>query len=153
MKRALILLLLMTTIFSAKAQKSLAQFDFLLGNWEMKTTKGKTTEHWVKSKDSLNGKSYKHNLKGESVLQETVVIKKIKGDFYFCVTGAGNKDRVDFKLISSDRDKLIFENKQHDFPQRIIYTNKSKNELFAYIEGIINGKETKIEFPYQRTRN
>lgn len=153
MKRALILLLLITTIFSVKAQKSLAQFNFLLGNWEMKTSKGKTTEHWVKSKDSLNGKSYKHNLKGESVLQETVVIKKIEGSFYFCVTGAGNKDRVDFKLVSSNKDKLVFENKQHDFPQRIVYQHKSKKGLIAYIEGVINGKETKIDFPYQRIAN
>lgn len=153
MKRALILLLLVTTILSAKAQKSLTPFNFLLGNWEMKTAKGKTTEHWVKSKDSLNGKSYKHNLKGESVLQETVVIKRIKDGFYFCVTGAGNKDRVDFKLVSSEKDKLVFENKQHDFPQRIVYQQKGKNELFAYIEGVINGKETKIDFPYQRIAN
>ena len=153
MKRALVLALLMTAVFSAKAQKSIAQFNFLLGNWEMKMAKGKTTEHWVKSKDSLNGESYKHHLKGESVLQETLVIKKIKDSFYLCVTGAGNKDRVDFKLISTDKDKLVFDNKQHDFPQRIIYTNKSKNELFAYIEGNIHGKETKIDFPYQRTIN
>lgn len=153
MKRALTLLLLISTIFSKKAQKSLGQFDFLLGNWEMKSAEGKTTEEWIKGKNSLNGKSYKHNLNGESVLLETVVIKKINGSFYFCVTGAGNKDRVDFKLISADDSKLVFENKQHDFPQRIVYENKGKKEMFAYIEAVINGKETMIAFPYHRKAN
>jgi hypothetical protein len=53
MKRALTLLLLISTIFSKKAQKSLGQFDFLLGNWEMKSAEGKTTEEWIKGKIAL----------------------------------------------------------------------------------------------------
>ncbi|WP_316786014.1 hypothetical protein [Pedobacter frigiditerrae] len=39
---------------SADAQnKSLKQFNFMLGAWEMKTAKGKITETWISKKDSL----------------------------------------------------------------------------------------------------
>lgn len=139
--------------FASSAQTKLRDFNFLLGHWEMKTAKGKISEHWRKSTDSLNGQSYRHAANGDSVLMESVTIKKIKGAFYFCVTGAGNADLVLFKLVSTANKTFIFENKKHDFPQRIYYQPKSNNTLLAWIEGEINGKKQKSTFPYQRQTN
>lgn len=150
MKKTILLLGICFFAIASKAQTKLSDFNFLLGHWEMKTEKGKTSEHWRKSPDSLNGKSYRHAANGDSVLLESVTIKKIKGNFYFCVTGAGNADLVMFKLVSTANKTFVFENKQHDFPQRIYYQPKNKNSLFAWIEGEINGKKEKSEFPYQR---
>lgn len=156
MKKYLFLFALGIAIqLSAYAQsKSIKQFSFMLGTWDKQTEKGKLSETWVSKKDSLLGKSYKHNLKGDSSLMETVVIKKINGAFYFCVTGA-QEDKtkmVKFKLISFEEKLLIFENKAHDFPQRIVYENKGKNELYAYIMGTINGSEAKTDFNYKRRK-
>ncbi|MFA6276522.1 MAG: DUF6265 family protein [Pedobacter sp.] len=140
---------------SAVAQnKSIKQFSFMLGTWDKKTEKGKLSETWVRTKDGLLGKSYKHSLKGDSILMETVVIKKIDNDFYFCVTGA-QEDKtkmVKFKLISFEDKLLMFENKTHDFPQRIVYENKGRDNLFAWIWGVSNGKEGKLEFNYKRRK-
>ena len=83
---------------------------------------------------------------------ETVVIKKIDNDFYYCVHGA-QEDKtkmVKFKLVYSNPKRLIFENKAHDFPQRICYENKGKNSLFAWISGKMNGNESRIDYNYQR---
>ena len=44
----------------------------------------------------------------------------------------------------------IFENKEHDFPQRIVYENQGKKEMLASIEGELNGKSRKSEFRYKR---
>lgn len=155
MKNFIILLTILSIQLSANAQKvNLKQFDFLLGNWEMKTAKGKTTESWVKIKDNLNGKSYRHNLKGDSVLTETVVIKKIDGAFYYCVTGLeeNNTGTTNFKLTAIEKNTFAFENKTHDFPQKIVYQNKGKDQILAWIEGEIEGKKIKSEFPYQRKK-
>jgi hypothetical protein len=124
-----------------------------LGNWEMKTPKGKTIETWKKTKDSLVGKSYQIDLKGDSVLLEKVAIKDIKGSLYYCVTGAGHAETINFKMVPSGNGLLIFENNENDFPQRIIYQNKGENELLAWIEGLSDGKETKYEFPYLKQKN
>ncbi|MFI5451531.1 DUF6265 family protein [Pedobacter sp. UC225_61] len=138
----------------ANAQKysTLKQFYFMLGNWEMKTAKGKITESWTQNKESLSGKSYRHALNGDSSLMETLLIKKIDSDFYYCsnVSGQNNGETVSFKLISNENNILVFENATHDFPQRIVYQNMSKNELLAWIEGERNGKKSKSEFRYHR---
>ena len=155
MKKYLFLLLLGLIKLSANAQKTdIKQFYFLLGNWEMSTPKGKTTESWVKIKDNLNGKSYRHNLNGDSVLTETVVIKKIDGAFYYCVTGLeeNNTGTTSFKLFFAQNNTFIFQNKTHDFPQKIVYQNKGKDQIFAWIEGEIEGKKMKSEFPYQQKK-
>lgn len=155
MKKHILLLAIALIQFSANAQKgNLKQFSFLLGSWEMKTAKGKITESWINSKDSLMGKSYRHSLNGDSALTETVVIKNIDKTVHYCVTGMekNNAGTTNFKLIARYNKTYIFENKAHDFPQRIVYQNKSKDELLAWIEGEMNGKKMKSEFPYARRK-
>ncbi|TCC93820.1 hypothetical protein EZ428_03350 [Pedobacter frigiditerrae] len=156
MKKYLILLAFIFIVqLSANAQnKSIKQFNFMLGSWEMKTAKGKITETWLKYKDSLIGKSYRHNLKGDSVLTETLVIKKIDGNFYYCskVSGQNDNQTIKFKLLPVKENTFIFENPSHDFPQRIVYQNKAKDELLAWVEGEKNGKKGKSEFNYLRRK-
>lgn len=154
MKNCYILILLCFFVqSSANAQKpTLKTFSFLTGNWEMKTKSGKVVERWQKHQDSLTGSSHKYNAKGDSILTETIVLKKIDGTWHFCVTGyeKGNEGKTNFKLISTSNNTFIFENKAHDFPQQIVYQYKGKATLLAWIEGQINGKKQKIEFPYQK---
>ena len=155
MKNLSLTLLLIACSFCVLAQKTLFKtFEFLVGNWEMKTKTGKIVERWQKHRDSLTGTSHKFNAKGDSVLTESIVLKKLSGEWYFCVTGyeKGNEGKTNFKLISSANNTFTFENKQHDFPQQIVYQNKGKDALLAWIEGEIGGKKRKIEFPYDRVK-
>lgn len=57
---------------------------------------------------------------------------------------------VCFKLVSREHNTYVFENKIHDFPQRIIYQNQGKEDLLAWIEGEFNGKMRKSAFKYKR---
>jgi hypothetical protein len=47
--------------------------------------------------------------------------------------------------------RIVFENAQHDFPQRIIYWQTKPNELRARIEGTIDGKLASEEWAWTRT--
>lgn len=155
MKNLSITLLLIACSFYVSAQKMpIKTFYFLAGNWEMKTKTGKIIERWEKHHDSLTGTSYRFNTKGDSVLTESIVLKKLSGEWRFCVTGyeKGNEGKTNFKLISSANNTFTFENKQHDFPQQIVYQNKGKDALLAWIEGEIGGKKRKMEFPYDRVK-
>lgn len=155
MKKIYLSLVMMFAALYVSAQNpTLKTFYFMLGKWDMKTKTGKIVERWQKHKDSLTGQSHKFNATGDSILTETIVLKKIKGDWHFCVTGyeKGNEGRTDFKLAAAANNTFTFENKQHDFPQQITYQNKGKTQLLAWIEGEIAGKKRKIEFPYIRVK-
>ncbi|WP_443937262.1 DUF6265 family protein [Pedobacter sp. MW01-1-1] len=152
--KKIIPLLVLGMLFSVTlfAQKEINQFDFLVGHWEMKTKTGKITEHWIKQKDSLIGRSYRHTENGDSLLEEEVILKKIDKVFHFCVTGfqEHNKGKTNFKLVSVENQVYIFENPEHDFPQRIAYQNMGKDTLQAWIEGKIQDTTRKIPFSYVR---
>jgi len=47
---------------------------------------------------------------------------------------------------------MTFENKDHDFPQRIIYKNTGQDSLYARVEGNDKGKFRKEEFAMRRNK-
>jgi hypothetical protein len=155
MKKIILNALLLLSCSAVYAQiDPVKQFSFLLGSWEMKTKTGKTTEHWKSGINKYAGSSYKHNVKGDSTLTETISLKKINGIWHFCVTGheQSNLGTTNFKLVSTTKNTFVFENAKHDFPQRIVYQNSGGDKLIAWIEGKINGKAMKIHFAYQRKK-
>jgi hypothetical protein len=44
----------------------------------------------------------------------------------------------------------VFENPQHDFPQKVGYQRGGPGSLLAWVEGTEKGQTRKIEFPYKR---
>ena len=60
-----------------------------------------------------------------------------------------NSTDTEFRLVKSSTHEVIFENLQHDFPQRILY-RRDADKLNARIEGPSGGKTRGIDFPYVR---
>jgi hypothetical protein len=54
-----------------------------------------------------------------------------------------------FTSTSVGETSIVFENLQHDFPQRISY-ERNGARLLAWIEGPMNGQPRRIEYAYQR---
>lgn len=59
--------------------------------------------------------------------------------------------RTEFLLVSQEEGRLVFENLQHDFPQRILYSLRG-DTLHARIEGESNGKSRGIDFVMKRVQ-
>ena len=158
MKQKLLLFsFLFVLCFEAIAQQktSVSDFDFLKGSWTMNTAKGRIVESWKMSKDSgMDGISFSISTAGDSTLLETIKLYESDGSIYYepSGNGPGNDSTVRFKLISAKDGIFVFENKNHDFPQRISYQYQSANNVLAWIEGTVNSKFRKIEFPYSRER-
>ena len=110
---------------------------WIVGSWKTSLPKGFIIETWSYKNDSTL-KSTSHIIKpnGDSMLQETVNLEYKKGISNYVVTAADQNDNlpVSFKLIKYQNKKLIFENPQHDFPQRITYKLVSKNKMLAWID-------------------
>lgn len=45
---------------------------------------------------------------------------------------------------------VIFENPDHDYPQRIIYRRQADGSLLGRIEGVDKGKERAVDYPMKR---
>jgi len=55
-----------------------------------------------------------------------------------------------FKMIEMRDKRVVFENKEHDFPQRILYWLDAKGALHARIEGPQGGKTVSEEWVWTR---
>lgn len=57
-----------------------------------------------------------------------------------------------FKLVEMGDKRAVFENKAHDFPQRILYWIDARGSLHARIEGPRGGKTVSEEWTWSRVR-
>ncbi|THU41976.1 hypothetical protein FAM09_07695 [Niastella caeni] len=151
--------LLLILLNVSKAQPGFSNREFkplhkLTGLWKMDSQRGAIYEEWeVKNDKELLGRSYKIR-NNDTVLLENVIIS-LQGDAIFytpVVQDQNNRQPVLFKLISCNNNRYVFENKEHDFPQRVIYDLASANDLRARIEGSKNGKEMGSDFNYTRVK-
>ncbi len=79
---------------------------------------------------------------------ETIVLSESDGRLVYTVHRRGQPTTT-FLSRRVTRDQVVFENPAHDFPQRIGYQRRGADELFAWIEGVVDGKERRVEFPYR----
>jgi len=120
-------------LFLLFALNSNAQFNYedfktlhrLAGiGWQMEMKKGSLIEKWTKVNDSLlTSKSYRINGTDTTTL-ETVELKFSNGKITYTPTVSDQNEGkpVTFALISVNNSlNYTFENKQHDYPQQIIY--------------------------------
>jgi hypothetical protein len=130
-----------------------AQDDFIIkhftGKWKLITDNTEYYEEWVFiSKIELAGIAYNY-IEGESVIRENLYLKKF-ADQWAYIAMPVNQSITLFALTEYSETKFIFENKEHDFPQKIIYEFTSDNNLKAAIEGVVEGKMKRREFNFKR---
>ena len=135
-----------------KPVKKIAEAGWLVGTWSGNSGERSNYETWEKYNDSTYvGRSYSIQV-GDTVSSESIRLVQ-QGEiinYIPTVEGQNNDMPVMFTLISSDSNKLIFENPAHDFPQRITYRMVSHDSLIAEISGLINGEPHAQEFPMRR---
>ena len=132
--------------------KKIAQANWLVGTWFSKSGERSSYERWNKSNDSTYvGRSYtiQH---GDTVSAESIKLVQRGGQINYVPTvqGQNNDMPIMFKLVSSDSNKLTFENPAHDFPQIITYWRVPPDSLIAEISGMINGEHHVEKFPMRR---
>jgi hypothetical protein len=86
---------------------------------------------------------------GRTVSFEFLRIEKTADGISY-IAQPGGRPPTSFRLIESAAKRAVFENKAHDFPQRVTYKRQG-DTLTAAIEGAVNGQNRRIEFPYKKT--
>ena len=137
---------------SASQQSGVERLEWISGCWASDDGKERIEESWMKpAGQSMIGMS-RTVAGGRTVFTEYLQIREANGQIAYIVSlGMGAKP-VAFKLIKSSDNEVVFENLEHDFPQRIIYRRQSADALFARIEGQEKGVNKAMDFPYKRSK-
>ena len=120
--------------------------SFMTGSWR---DDAGGEEHWTSAKGSLMTGMHRDVHANGGVSFEFLRIEKTKdGSLVYLAMPSGHP-ATPFPLKSITDTKVVFENPQHDFPQRIIYWREGA-KLCARVEGTMNGKAAGEEWCWVR---
>ena len=164
MFRVVIIVSVFTLFFSCKNEgkkevvseemkfSKIVELGWLEGNWTNINDESQSYESWAKLNDStLISFSYVM-VEKDTVFSEEVSIQERFKDVFLTakVPDQNDSEAVAFKLIPSEKGIFTFENKEHDFPKRISYSNPVKDSIHAWIDGVIDGESKRVDFLYKR---
>ena len=137
--------------FVALAQPADVQtLRFLSGTWSAATQKNVIEEYWsLPYGKTMMGWSRTVS-KDTTVSYEFTMIRALPdGRFSFTAHPSG-QNTAEFMSILAGDSIVVFENKGHDFPQRVIYRRIGRDSLLGRIEGTMHGRQRAVDFYYKR---
>ena len=153
MRQRLVLLCLILSSSSVLAEEkafTINDLAWLKGCWSLNRNGREITEHWLKPAGGTMLGISRTLADGKTVEFEFMQIRQeTNGEIFFIAKPSGQPEAT-FKMIKGSADEMIFENPQHDFPQRVIYRRQTDGSLLGRIEGISKGKERSVDFPMTR---
>jgi hypothetical protein len=145
------ILLFWGAAFAQEQKPTIAVFAWLAGCWDGSSGARESLEQWMKpSGGTMLGMS-RTVANGKTVAYEFLQLREQNGEIYYVAKPSG-QDEASFKLVKYAHQEAVFENPQHDFPQRIIYRLDKDGSLAAAIEGMSKGKLKRIDFPMRRAK-
>lgn len=157
MKKTILILVIILTFTSCQKSKEVSKIvvaDWLLGNWENKSEDGNLLETWEKVNDSLFiGESYFIKEKDTLHFEKIQLKQKDETLFYIATVKDQNNDKpVTFKHNDTIEKQLVFENPKHDFPQKISYSQITKDSIVIQISGIQQGKPSTERYSMKKSK-
>lgn len=115
---------------------SVHEFSWLVGRWQSRTGGVLSEETWDPSPwgKMMLGRNRTVSPSGEQIAFESLHIGVYDGGVFYVASPDGAPG-TPFELVEWGPTHVIFENLEHDFPKRIIYLQRSENELEARAVG------------------
>ena len=143
-------MLLVASPHGEEAKSSLiGRLGWLAGCWERTNGERRVEEQWMKPRGgTMFGMG--RTVVGEKTSEyEQMQIREDGSQLVFTAKPSGQEE-ASFRSIELTGASVVFENKAHDFPQRVIYRRQEDGTLLARIEGEENGKVRGVDFPMRR---
>lgn len=131
MKTRLLLILFTLSTLSLQAQ-TIESLNWISGYWTSSDNGMTMEELWTTESSGILLGVHRDSFPNGNGSFEYLRIVKVNDEIQYIATPNGGSSTV-FKLTESSTNKAIFENLDHDFPQRIIYT-RDGDALTARIE-------------------
>lgn len=135
------------------AAMAINQLGWLAGHWRMEKGGRVVDEHWMAPAGGVMLGMSRTIARSKVVEHEFIQIREGPGGALFFIAQPSGQKEAAFQIVSLSATAAVFENPQHDFPQKISYTLQPDGSLLAAIEGPgAEGKRRRIEFPYKRVQ-
>ena len=138
---------------ASTAAVAINQLGWLAGHWRMERAGRVVEEQWMAPAAGVMLGMSRTIARGKVVEHEFLQIREGPGGaLYYVALPSGQKEAA-FQIKSMNATEAVFENLQHDFPQRIIYTLQPDGSLLAAIEGPgQDDKVRRVEFSFKRVQ-
>lgn len=127
----------------------LQELEWLAGSWVASTDQGRVEEHWTPpSTNALLGMG-RTLVEGRMAAFEYLRIE-VRPDGVYYVAQPNGRPPTSFRLTRWDGTTAVFENPEHDFPKRVLYTLEGPDQVTARVDGG-EGSPQAQTFRYRRT--
>lgn len=133
-------LLFLATSAAPRPEADLSGLSWLAGHWVSETGERVVEEIWTEpAATRMLGMNHTVE-RGASRAFEFLRIERREGGLFFIPSPGGRLATTVFALAELSERRVVFENEEHDFPQRIIY-ERAGDRLHARVEGIVDGEQ------------
>ena len=133
-KLALVLATFSAGALPAQQSGSVAAARWLSGCWELRANNRLTLEMWMPAAGDLMLGASRTIMGGVVREFEQLRIRSDAGKLVYTALPSGQREASFTSTLVSDT-AIVFENPQHDFPQKIIYRKRGADSLHARVEG------------------
>jgi hypothetical protein len=129
----------------------IASLSWLAGCWASENGEPGSGEHWMPPAGKTMLGMARTVKGGKTVAHEFMQIRPDEnGRLGFFAQPSGQESAF-FPLQNLTENEAIFENPDHDFPQKIIYRRQASRNLIVVISGENEGESRSVGFPMRRT--
>ncbi len=134
--------------------KQILSLQWIIGEWSGEIDGNIFIEKWEKNDDSTY-KGIGLFISKNDTSKEQLTLALRNNQLYYIprVENQNGNEEIPFKLTKSiGNNQWIFENKEHDFPQKINYTKVNDKKFIALISGENKGKIISRKFTFQKLK-
>lgn len=123
----------------------LARLSWLAGCWERMSAGGSLEEQWMAPRGGMMLGMSRMVREGRAVAYEALRIEEREGALVYVADPSG-QTRTEFTSVEVTDTSAVWENPEHDFPQRIVYRKGRPDSLFARAEAERDGAMRGVDF-------
>ena len=146
-------LLLLALAGTAVDGSGLDGLEWLVGGWKREGPSGTVHEQWTRRSDGVfEGRAWRQGPEPGSaaVPLEDLLLAEMGGERFYIAKVAENPYPVAFRLVTLEGHSAVFENPEHDFPQRIAYVLQEDGTLLVTVEGPGGADGSRTTFHFVR---
>jgi hypothetical protein len=128
---------------------SVERLSWLAGTWSGESGGMRMEEHWMEPRGGMMLGLHRDLLPGGKLFFEYLRIETTEQGIAYVASPRGGRS-TRFPLLEMTERRVVFENPDHDFPQRIAYELREAGRLCARIEGEQDGKSKASEWCWER---
>ena len=149
-RQSLVWLVAAVVLPLAALPATIGDLAWLSGCWAAVDQDVGSTEQWMPPAGGTMLGVSRSVRDGKTLAFEFIrIVEQDDGKLVFIASPSG-QNTASFSMTSIKVGEVIFENPDHDFPQRIIYRLISEWDLLGRIEGTIDGTERAVDFPMKK---